>query len=182
MATAPNSTTTARSTLDSLRVQIENSRVDGLDPRGFVLPSSLSTIFNSTAVAAAVSELRCTAEDRLGLADAIRRGGIPTFAILVAMSQPDLVVNFRKKRCLDRLPLDVETARRAAGDFGAEFVRRQWEFLPYHFGLEQDVEFDQEVLPFVGDRGLLGSGGFGDIRKLEIHPWLQNFAPHDVGY
>ena len=163
-------------------MQIQNNHIDGLDGRAFLPPSSLSTIFTPSAIAAAVAELSCAAEDRLGLAAAIRHGGVPTFAILVWMYQPDLVVPFRRKRCLDRLPLDEQTARQAAGDYEPTFVRLQREFMQYHFRCDQDVEIGREVLPFIRDLGPLTSGGFGDIQRLEIHSSLQDFAPHDVSY
>lgn len=154
--------------------------MEALDGRGFVPPVSLSTIFTPSAIAGAVAELSCAIEDRLGLADAIRQGGIATFAVLVCMWQPDLVVVFRRKRCLERLPLDEETVRQVAGEYAKTFERLQWEFVPYHFRRGQDVEIGREVLPFVRDLGPLQPGGFGDIHKLEIHPSLQDFAPVDV--
>lgn len=171
---------TTRPTLASLWIQIQNSYVDALDGRSFVPPTGLTTIFTSPAIAAAVAELSCAAEDCLGLADAIRCGGIPTFAILVWMQQPDLVITFRRKRCLDRLPLGEETARGAAGKYAPTFLRLQWEFLPFYFRNGQDVEIGREILPFIRNLGPLTPGGFGDVEKLEIHPSLQNFAPHDV--
>lgn len=180
IASRLNQMTPRQPTLDSIWIQIQNNRVDTIDGRSFVPPTSLSTIFTSTAIAGAVAELSCAAEDRLGLADAIRHSGIPTFAVLVWMSQPSLIVVFRRKRCLDRLPLDEETARQAAGKYAPTFVRLQWEFLPYHFQRDQDVEIGREILPFVRDLGPLMPGGFGDIHMLEIHPSLQDFAPCNV--
>jgi hypothetical protein len=169
-----------RPTLASLWIQLQNSYVETIDRRSFVPPTSLAAIFTSPAIEAAIAELSCAAEDRIGLVDAIRGIGTPTFAILVWMKQPDLVVAFRRKRCLDRLPLDEETARGAAGDYAPTFLRQQWEFIPFYFRNGQDVEIGREILPFVRSLGPLTPGGFGDIEKLEIHPSLQDFAPHDV--
>jgi hypothetical protein len=171
---------TTRPTLDSLWVQIQNSYVKALDNRSFVPPSSLTTIFTSRAIAAAVAELSCAAEHRLGLAEAIHCGGIRTFAVLVWMKQPDLVVTFRRKRCLDRLPLDQGTALATADEYAPSFLRLQWEFLPFYFRSGQDVDIDLEILPFIRNLGPLTPGGFGDVEKLEIHPSLQSFAPHNV--
>lgn len=179
-AVQPTRATAAPSALASLWIQIQNNRVNTLDGREFVPPASLSAILTAPAIAAAVAELPCAAEDRLGLADAICHGGVPTFAALVWMSQPGLVVAFRRKRCLDRLPLDDERVRQAAGEYAPTFARVQWEFTPYHFRCEPDVEIGREILPFIRDLGPLAPGGFGDIRKLEIHPSLQDFAPRDV--
>ncbi|KAK3374186.1 hypothetical protein B0T24DRAFT_720737 [Lasiosphaeria ovina] len=168
----------ARATLDSVWIQIQNNRVSTTDDRiSFVPPASLSTIFTPSAIAACVAELSCAAEDRLGLANAIRRGGIPTFAVLVWISKPDLVVLFRRKQCLDRLPLDDKTAEDAAGEYAPTFLERQWEFLPYHFQPGQDVEIKPKViLPFIRDLGPLTPGSFGNIQLLEIHPSLQDFV------
>lgn len=179
MALQPTSMTPMQSTLTSLRIQIQNNRIPTIDGHGFVPPASLSTIFTHTALVAAVAELSCDAEDCLGLADAIQQEGLPAFATLVCMSLPDLVVAFRRKRYLNRLPLEPETAKHLVGDLAPTFLRLQWEFIPYHFQRDQDVEIGHEILPFVRDLGPLASGGFGDIRVLELHPSLQNFAPHD---
>src|SRR5258706_16173510 len=108
MASPPNQATATRPTLASLWIQIQNNRIEAVNGRGFVPPTSISSIFTPSAIDAAVTELSCAAEDRIGLANAIRRGGVPAFAVLVWISQPDLVVAFRRKRCLDRLPLDEE--------------------------------------------------------------------------
>lgn len=170
-----------RQTLEALAIQIENNRVEAVGGRTFVPPSSLSAIFTRPAIAAAVSELSCADEDRLGLTDDIQDGGVPTFAILVSMRQPGLVINFRRHRCLNRLPLDGPTAKRAAGDYASRFLREQWDFQPYHFRRGHDVEITgSEILPFIRNLGPLTSGGFGDTDKVEIHPSLQDFVPHEV--
>ena len=71
---------TTRPTLASLWIQIQNSYVDALDGRSFVPPTGLTTIFTSPAIAAAVAELLCAAEDCLGLADAIRHSRVDATA------------------------------------------------------------------------------------------------------
>ncbi len=152
--------TDGRDTLHSLWIQIQNNRVDAIDGRCFVPPASLASIFTPAAVSAAVAELSCAAEDRIGLAYDIRNGGVATFAVLVWMRRADVVVDFRRHRCLDRLPLDATTAKRVAGECAPTFLRLQWEFRPYHFRRGHDVEITRsEILPFVRELDSPTSGG-----------------------
>ncbi|KAI6780598.1 kinase-like protein [Emericellopsis cladophorae] len=168
--------------LQALWVQMENNRVAALGGRSFVPPSSLPTIFTRAAVAAAVRELACSTEDRIGLTDDILRDGVLTFAMLISIRQPDHVVAFRRMRCLNRRPLDEENARKLLGDHAPSFLREQWVFQPYYFRRGHDVEIAPlEILPFIRSVDSQTSGGFGDIDKLEIHPALQDFYPSATG-
>ncbi|KAJ6439089.1 kinase-like protein [Purpureocillium lavendulum] len=171
-----------RPALEALWVQTENNRVAALGGRSFVPPSSLLTIFTRAAIVAAVKELICSEEDRIGLTDDILRDGVQTFAILISIRQPDQIVAFRRLRCLNRLPLDEGNAAKLLGDHAPRFLREQWDFQPYYFRRGHDVEIAApEVLPFIQSVDSPTSGGFGDIDKLEIHPSLQDFFPSATG-
>jgi hypothetical protein len=170
--------------LCSLRIQIENNRVTAVGGRSFVPPDRLPAIFTPAAVAAAISELKCEEEDRLGLAADIQRrpGGVTTFAILVCIGHADWVVHFRRRGFLGRLPLGDADAQLVAGESKATFLRQQWDFLPFRFARGCDVEIDTTIiLPFLHQPRIITVGkGFGDVHELAIHHSLQDFIPDAV--
>ncbi|KAF7552678.1 hypothetical protein G7Z17_g4178 [Cylindrodendrum hubeiense] len=172
-----------RRTINALWEQIQYNRILALDRRYFVPPSSLETIFTPAAITAAIGELHCEVEDRLGLAVDIQshKLAVTTFAILVWIKCADAVVNFRRHGCLGRLPLGAEFADTVAPGFALAFLQVQWEFLPYilHSGMDTVIP-ESRILPFVRQLGPPISGGFGTVERLEIQPSLQDFFPHDV--
>jgi len=171
-----------RKVLGALWEQIQFNRVDTIDHRTFVPPSSLQSILTPAAVSAAVSELTCSDEDRLGLAGTICEHGIITFAILIWIKNADAIVDFRRHMCLDeRLPLDSDTASAVASNFAPTFLRTQVEFLPHQFSVGEDVEIpESRILPFVSEVAPCRVGGFGAVRQLEVHSSVQTFFPPTV--
>jgi hypothetical protein len=173
----------SRETLQSIWKQIENNRVESTSGRYFVPPSSLAAIFTPLAISKAVAELKCEPVDRIGLAQAIQFDGTVTFAILVWMRVEDAIVEFRRHRCLDpSLPLHETTARKIAPNFGNTFCNEvQWEFRPYFFHRNEDVEIrPTEILPFIQEVEPQKLGGFGAVAQLVVHPSLQDFYPRKV--
>jgi hypothetical protein len=173
----------SRETLQSIWKQIENNRVESTSGRYFVPPSSLTAIFTPLAISKAVAELKCEPVDRIGLARAIQLDGTVTFAILVWMRVEDAIVEFRRHRCLDSsLPLDETTARKIAPNFGYTFCNEvQWEFRPYFFHRNEDVEIrPTEILPFIQEVEQQKLGGFGAVAQLVVLPSLQDFYPRQV--
>ena len=142
----------------------------------------LRDIFTPTAIAQALVELVCPPEDRIGLADAIIRNGVTTFAILVWMNREDHIVHFRRWDCLDSRNVTEENVSIIAPAFGLDFVREYaWQFRPHFFHLGDTIEINErKILPFLCEMGQLEEGGFGHVSKMVVHASLQDFYPRSV--
>ncbi len=173
----------SKENIKSLWKQIENNRIQAVGGRHFVPRSALIAIFTPPAITKAVAELTCELEDRIGLPEAIRNGGIITFAILVWMHREEAIVEFRRRGLFDsRGPLDESTALSVAPEFGRTFSKEaQWEFRPYILRRGEDVEIDPlEILPYVQLIAEHKGGGYGAVAELTVHPSHQDFYPDKV--
>lgn len=61
----------------------------------------LSIVLTLDNIEKAVDELDCPVVEKVGLAQAIHKGGIRVFAILIKKGEEDLITNFRKHEVLD---------------------------------------------------------------------------------
>ena len=176
-----------KETIQFLKRQIESKMVLSECGRYFLPDSYLNIVFNFKDIEKAVSELGCAVHDRLGLAKKIHEEGTRVFAILIKIGQEDSIVAFREHDLLDaRLPLNEAVVTRISNQFGTAFAReQQWQFLPYKFrrhmrDYHRHISDTEWILPFVGENEVVGSGGFGDVCKVNISPSQQEFVVNEV--
>ena len=178
---------TEKGTIQFLKRQIESKMVLSQCGRYFLPETYLSIVFNFKDIEKAVSELGCAAHDRLGLAKKIYEEGTRVFAILIKNGQEDSIIAFREHDVLDaRLPLNEAVATRILKQLGTAFAReQQWQFLPYKFrrhmrDYHRHISDSEWILPFVGEDEIMGSGGFGDVSKVNVFPSQQEFIVNEV--
>lgn len=176
-----------KGTIQFLKQQIESKMVQSECGRYFLPESYLSIVFSFKDIEKAVSELGCAVHDRLGLAKKIYEEGTRVFAILIKNGQEDSIVAFREHDLLDaRLPLSEAVVTRISNQFGTAFAReQQWQFLPYKFrrhmrDYHRHISDSEWILPFVGENEIVGSGGFGDVFKVNISSSQQDFVVNEV--
>lgn len=176
----------ARAHTDALREKIEVNLVMSISERRFLPIDKFREIFTLDTIKASVQELKCETQDRINLANTIYHSKKALFAMLVDMSQEDLIVAFRKHGVLDsQLPLDIARAQEIAGSFiGRQLVSEvQWKFLPFvfpgHMWQSRLHIADPMILPFV-TCDQIGFGAFGDVERIGIYPCQQSFADKEV--
>lgn len=157
------------------------------ESRRYFLPdSSRAVILNPATLEKAVKELNCQPDERINLFECIRGEATRIFSILISMEKEDHIVVFRSHQILDkRLPLDIDTAKRVAPEFGSKFAREeQWKFIPFSFPTtmyESHLEIgDDWILPYLERSQDSEEGAFGVIRKMKILPSQQAFVPKEV--
>lgn len=172
-----------KETIRLLKRQIESNMIESECRHSFFPELCLSVVFTLDNIEKAVDELDCPVVEKVGLAQAIHKGGIRVFAILIKNGEEDLITKFRKHEVLDsQLPLGMAKAEQIAGGFGVSFAQHyQRQFLPYKFPRDmrqnyRDINVHERILPFVGESESIASGGFGDIFKVTIFDSQQDFV------
>lgn len=172
-----------KGTIRLLKRQIESNMIQS-ESRNYFFPELyLSIVLTLDNIEKAVDELDCSVVEKIGLAQAIHKGGIRVFAILIKNGEEDLITEFRKHEVLDaQLPLGKVKAKQIAGDFGISFAEDyQRQFLSYKFSRDmsdnyRNINESEKILSFVGEPKNVARGGFGDIFKVEIFYSQQEFV------
>lgn len=175
-----------RARIGAFREEIEANLVTSISERRFLPIDKLEEIFTLSAVKDAVQELTCQPDDRINLAKTIHHDGKAVFAMLIDMWREDLIINFREHGVFDnQFPLDTVRAREIVGPgIASRLVAEvQWKFLPFVFP-ERMWEcrlhiVDPMILPFVSHEQI-GFGAFGDVEKIGVYPFHQNFVDKKV--
>lgn len=174
-----------RKIIKALWTQIANNRERSISGQHFLPPNSLPTIFTESAISQAVVELRCEADEKVGLAQDISKTSTVIFAILVWMSKEDWIVAFRNHGVVDaNLPLGVDRVHQISPELSDAFAREfQWQFIPYIFPSDMATRHQvfqaEKILPFVAERTRI-VGGFSQVTQVDIYPSMQNFYPEPV--
>lgn len=175
-----------RARIADLRGKIEVNLVTSISERRFLPIDKVDEIFTLSAVKDAMQELNFQPDDRINLVKTIHRDGKAVFAMLIDMWQEDLIVNFREHGVLDnQFPLDTVRAQEILTPAIAHRLvsEVQWKFLPFVFPESMWKcrlhIMDPVILPFVSQEEA-GSGAFGDVEKIGVHPFQQNFVDKRV--
>jgi hypothetical protein len=116
------------------------------------------------------------------IATTIRDLGLCTFATLIWVRMPELIVNLVDKQDLDnRLPFD-ENSQPELASSAPQFFDTQWTFLPVSLTLHgYQVLRPKEVIPFTSDIAKPHmDGSFGTMSQVSIEPMLQDLVPEAV--
>ncbi|KAK5634958.1 hypothetical protein RRF57_010670 [Xylaria bambusicola] len=173
---------TGRVNIQSLRRQLQNSRVYSESGQYFIPDISITSILTLPTIEETIFELQCQPDERIGLAKRIFVDAKKVFAILVLMSEESYIVKFRDHGFLDNsLPLSEQDALTVGDSISVHFANQQWELLPETFRAtmsENHQEFGMKrILPFIGQAEHVGEGGSGVVVKVKIQPSQQTFYP-----
>lgn len=166
--------------IEQIRSELATIQVETASGQWYVPPAIVQRMLSESVIQAAVAELDCSPDERLGLADDIHHRGIIIFALLIWLKRPNEIVRFRSHDCLDaKLPLSQSEVERVAPSFSRCFaLEHQWEFIPFDFpegmALSHRNLRDNLVVPFVRVEGL-DKGSFSAVSRTWIPSTLQSF-------
>ncbi|KAI4096939.1 MAG: hypothetical protein LQ344_000742 [Seirophora lacunosa] len=163
--------TTLRETIQLLRCECADSR------SSFVPAASLDKILTTKGIRSALRTHKVQLHRENEAVNLIRQGGLKTFAILIMIYRPQLIVAFVENDQLQTTNIDSRLPY-SKGDLdqilpfadSVDFFEKQWEFTAPVFRRRAGHRclHDRTVFPFLESSGH-GHGVPGDIYKVKLH-------------
>lgn len=168
--------------LDVLIARISTLRRPSARGEPYVSKQGLQQLIDRLSVTDTLKECRVP-EWRISIiATTICDIGLITFAILIWIRRPEVIVDLVDKQELDsRLPFDKNSLPDIALS-APQFFDAQWSFLPVSLTLHGfRILRPKEVIPFTSDTANPDmDGSFGTISKVTIEPLHHNLVPEAV--
>lgn len=168
--------------LDVLSARISTLRRTSASGESYVSKQELQQLFNRMNVIDTLKECRVPEWRISTAATTICDIGLVTFAILLWIRRPEVIIDLVDKQELDsRLPFDKNSLSDIASS-APQFFDAQWAFLPVSLTLHGfRIIRPKEVIPFTSDTAKPEmDGSFGTISKVTIEPLLQSLVPEAV--
>jgi len=173
------------SEIEKFKALVTRKRRRNPESQYFVPQDVLPTLMSQEMVRKLLSEIRLEHYRIEELAHVVVPRAQKTFAILVLIGRPELILAFieddqLQPNSLDqKLPLQLHKLHAFLDDESAafDFYREQWAFIAPVFSpssLPRTLE-KKTVLPFT-ESSSLGEGGFGMVHGIRIDPSHHSFA------